>query len=58
MNAYNQDSGVSKRPVSCKFYAMIFLILCGIGVGMYFLIQASRDPQSREISRLDSTLAA
>ena len=25
---------------------------------MYFLIQASRDPQSREISRLDSTLAA
>jgi hypothetical protein len=50
MNAYNQNQ---LKPGVLKCYCLVFLLVAGIVIGLYFLIKGQLDPQSKELSRLN-----
>ena len=56
MHIYNEEIVV--KASSLRYYLLILVLLGGAGVGLYFLIQALRDPQSQEISHLSSVLSS
>lgn len=54
MNIYNDE--IVKKTSQFKCYFLIGVLFCGLGIGLFFLIQSLIDPQSHEVSLLDNVL--
>ena len=58
MNISKGNELDSKSTITCKHYFLLFLIICGFIIGLYFLIQSFLNPQSEEIAKLNDILTA
>lgn len=54
MNIYNDE--IVRKTSSFKCYLLIGILMCGFGIGLFFLIQSLNDPQRHEVSLLDNVI--
>lgn len=55
MKEHEKDPRI--RPLPGRCYVLMFFIACCCIIGLYFIIQAYKDPQSKELRELDGVIS-
>lgn len=55
MKEYEKENRT--RPLPGRCYVLMFFVACCLIIGLYFIIQAYKDPQSKEIKELDGVIS-